>query len=161
MEIKIKLSDNAYIPKRMTAGAVGYDLCACENVIIEQGQTKVVNTGVAFELPQNIELQVRPRSGLSVKYDVIQILGTVDFDYRGEVKVIIKNIGDVPFVIGAGEWIAQAVFNKVELPVLIEVNEIGETKRGSSGFGSTGKDTIIKNQASELEMLVRQVMKVD
>lgn len=161
MEIKVKLSNNAYMPKRMTAGSVGYDLFSIENCLIKAGETRVIATGVSIELPDGYEMQIRPRSGLSAKYDILQILGTIDSDYRGDIGIIIKNIGEVGFAVGEGDRIAQAVFNKVELPVLIKVDEIGETKRGSSGFGSTGKDTIIKNQASELEMLVRQVMKVD
>jgi dUTP pyrophosphatase len=138
MQIKIKLADGAKMPKRMTDGSVGYDLFSNETCLIKAGETKVVATGVSVELPDGYELQIRPRSGLSAKYDILQILGTIDSDYRGNIGIIIKNIGKEGFAIGAGDRIAQAVFNKVELPVLVEVDEIGETKRGIGGFGHTG-----------------------
>jgi dUTP pyrophosphatase len=156
MQIKIKLADGAKMPKRMTDGAVGYDLYSNETCLIKAGETRVVATGVSVELPDEYEMQIRPRSGLSAKYDILHILGTIDSDYRGDIGIIIKNIGEVGFAVGAGERIAQAVFNKVELPVLIEVDEIGETKRGSGGFGHTG---IVADQAGELERLVKQVMR--
>lgn len=138
MKIKIKLADGAKMPKRMTDGAAGYDLFSSETCVIGAGETRIVATGVSVELPDNYEMQIRPRSGLSAKYDILHILGTIDSDYRGNIGIIIKNIGKEGFAIGAGDRIAQAVFNKVELPVLIEVDEIGETKRGSGGFGHTG-----------------------
>lgn len=156
--VKVKLAYGATIPKRMTSGSVGYDLCALTNEILLAGQTKTIETGISFEIPDGYEIQIRPRSGLSVKYDVIQILGTIDSDYRGEIKIILKNIGTETFLVGAGERIAQAVFNKVELPELEIVNNLNETKRGSGGFGSTG---IVSEQAKEIERLVRQVMKSD
>ncbi len=156
MEIKIKLLDGAKMPKRMTDGAVGYDLFSNETCVIGAGETRIVATGVSVELPDCYEMQIRPRSGLSAKYDILQILGTIDSDYRGNIGIIIKNIGKEGFAIGAGDRIAQAVFNKVELPLLIEVDEIGETKRGSGGFGHTG---IVAEQARELEKLVNKVMR--
>jgi len=158
LRIKIKLADGATMPKRMTDGAVGYDLYSSETCLIKSGETRVVATGVSVELPDGYEMQIRPRSGLSAKYDILQILGTIDSDYRGDIGIIIKNIGEVGFAVGAGERIAQAVFNRVELPLLVEVDEIGETKRGSGGFGHTG---IVAEQARELEKLVNKVMRND
>jgi len=156
MQIKIKLAEGAQMPKRMTTGAAGFDLMALDSELIPAGETRVIKTGVSIELPPDWEMQIRPRSGLSVKYDIIQILGTIDSDYRGDIGIIIKNIGKEGFAIGTGDRIAQAVFNKVELPVLIEVDQIGETKRGSGGFGHTG---IVAEQARELEKLVNKVMR--
>lgn len=152
MQIKIKLADGAKAPKRMTDGAAGYDIFALNDETIRANETKVIKTGVYVELPEGWEMQIRPRSGLSVKYDVLQVLGTIDSDYRGEIGVIIKNVGSVPFTINAQDRIAQAVFNRVELPELIAVNELSETKRGSGGFGSTG------TQAQELERLVKEIV---
>lgn len=155
MQIKMKLADGATAPKRMTDGAAGYDLFALNDETIRANETKVIKTGVYVELPDGWEMQIRPRSGLSVKYDVLQVLGTIDSDYRGEIGVIIKNVGSVPFAINAQDRIAQAVFNRVELPDLVAVTELSETKRGSGGFGSTG------TQAQELERLVKEVMEND
>ena len=152
MQIKIKLTEGATAPKRMTDGAAGYDLFALNDEKIKANETKVIKTGIYVELPDGWEMQIRPRSGLSVKFDVLQVLGTIDSDYRGEIGVIIKNVGSVPFTINAQDRIAQAVFNRVELPELIAVNELSETKRGSGGFGSTG------TQAQELERLVKEVV---
>lgn len=152
MQIKIKLADRAIMPKRMTDGAAGYDLFALNDETIRANETKVIKTGVYVELPDGWEMQIRPRSGLSVKYDVLQVLGTIDSDYRGEIGVIIKNVGSVPFAINTQDRIAQAVFNKIELPDLVAVTELSETKRGSGGFGSTG------TQAQELERLVKEIV---
>ncbi len=156
MQIKIKLAEGAQMPKRMTTGAAGFDLMALESELIPAGETRVIKTGVSVELPPDWEMQIRPRSGLSVKYDIIQILGTIDSDYRGDIGVIIKNIGIDDFIVNAGDRIAQAIFNRVELPELVITDELSDTKRGSGGFGHTG---IVAQQASELERLVRQVMK--
>jgi dUTP pyrophosphatase len=158
LQIKIKLDENAKAPIRMTVGAVGYDLFSNEDVTIQAKKTHIVKTGVYVELPDGVEMQIRPRSGLSVKHDILTILGTIDSDYRGEIGVIIKNIGDSDFVVKKGDRIAQSVFAIVELPELLTVDAISETKRGSGGFGSTG---IVTDQAKELERLVRQVMRND
>lgn len=158
MKILMKVEKGAFIPKRMTIGAAGYDLFSFENIIIEPQQTKLIKTGVSVELPEEYEVQIRPRSGLSLKHDVIAIMGTIDSDYRGEIGVIMRNNGTKDFVINIGDRIAQAVFAKVELPEIIFTDTLNETKRGNAGFGSTG---IVAEQAKELERLVRQVMKND
>jgi dUTP pyrophosphatase len=152
MQIKIKLADGATAPKRMTDGAAGYDLFAMNDETIRANETKIIKTGVYVELPDGWEMQIRPRSGLSVKFDVLQVLGTIDSDYRGEIGVIIKNVGSEPFTVSAQDRIAQAVFNRVELPQLVTVYELSNTKRGSGGFGSTG------TQAQELERLVKEIV---
>lgn len=152
MQIKIKLADGATPPKRMTDGAAGYDLFALNDETIRANETKIIKTGIYVELPDGWEMQIRPRSGLSVKFDVLQVLGTIDSDYRGEIGVIIKNVGSEPFTVNAQDRIAQAVFNRVELPELVAVNELSHTKRGSGGFGSTG------TQAQELERLVKEIV---
>lgn len=158
MRIAIKLADGAKMPKRMTAGAVGYDLCAMDNMVIMPDEVRLIKTGVFVELPEGVEMQIRPRSGLSLKYDVVTVLGTIDSDYRGEIGVIMRNNGKEGFAIGAGDRVAQAVFAKVELPELLIVDVIGDTERGSGGFGHTG---IVAEQAKELERLVKQVMKIE
>jgi dUTP pyrophosphatase len=142
LEVKVKrLSDEVNLPKYQTAGSVGFDLEARENVTILAGKTALVSTGLFFELPDGFEIQVRPRSGLALKHSitVLNSPGTVDSDYRGELKVILINHGEQPFEIKIGERIAQAVINKVEIASFTEVAELSKTERASKGFGSTGK----------------------
>ena len=147
MNVKIKkLSPDAVIPRYATLGAAGFDLVAVEDVQLFGGQTKLVKTGLAVELPMGFEMQVRPRSGTSLKTPlrVANAPGTVDCDYRGEVCVIITNTlapnGDLALVeIKKGERIAQGVICAVEHAEFVEVEELSGTARGAGGFGSTGK----------------------
>lgn len=154
-----KLDPNAIIPTRGSAKASGLDLYALEDTTLEPGQTSIVKTGIAFQIPDGYEIQVRPRSGLSLKTSlmVANAPGTVDADYLGECCVIMKNISSdfsisnkkSAFIdcyyngachIKKGDRIAQAVLCPVIIPELIEVSEFDiETERGASGFGSTGK----------------------
>lgn len=131
------------LPYRTTSGAAGFDLQAAidDKITLQSGETAMVSTGLCVKLPDNIELQVRPRSGLAAKYavTVVNTPGTVDSDYTGEIKVILINHGKADFVIYRGDRIAQAVFNEVVIPELFEVNELEKTERGSKGFGSTGR----------------------
>jgi dUTP pyrophosphatase len=141
MKIKInRTHPDAMIPKFMSKGAAGMDLTSVEDVDILPGQTSVVSTGLAFELPLGIEIQVRSRSGLAAKYGVFvtNSPGTIDSDYRGIVKVILTNNGAYTFKVLKGDRIAQAVFSKYEIVELEERGPLSETERGIGGFGSTG-----------------------
>lgn len=130
-------------PKFMTEGSVGMDLYAAieEEVILKPFERKLIPTGIMIELPCGYEAQIRPRSGLANKYGVtlVNTPGTIDWDYRGEIKVIMINLGNEDFKINRADRIAQMVFNKVEIPIIEEVEYIESTVRGSGGFGSTGK----------------------
>lgn len=131
------------VPERATSGAAGFDLQAAidDSMAIMPGKSATVSTGLAVKLPDNIELQVRPRSGLAAKkcVTVLNSPGTVDSDYTGEIKAILINHSTDIFVINRGDRIAQAVFNEVVLPEFTEVDELEKTDRGSKGFGSTGR----------------------
>lgn len=137
-----RVEPDALLPTRETELSVGLDLYAYVGGTLAPGRRAVVRTGVKVDIPPGHELQVRPRSGLAAKYGVtvLNSPGTVDADYRGEVKVILINHGEEPFEWGIGDRIAQIVFAK---PVCVEpVEELGnlsETKRGEGGFGSTGR----------------------
>ncbi len=137
---------NSVLPSEVaTTNSVGVDLRAIEDVVIPFiGDGKhwgVVPTGVTLELPEGIEAQVRPRSGLAANHGVtvLNSPGTIDSDYRGEVGVILANLGDETFVIKKGDKIAQLVFSDVILPSTIEGVNIKKVARGSKGFGSSGK----------------------
>lgn len=130
-------------PRTATAGSAGCDLRAAVDrpLVLEPGARALVPTGLAIALPRGWEAQVRPRSGLAVKYGVtvLNAPGTIDSDYRGEVRVILINHGDQPFVIERGERIAQAVVATVAVARWQEVDILDETERGAEGFGSTGE----------------------
>ena len=142
-----KLDTNSFeLPKYQTEGSVGMDLSAFigADVIIKPNERELIPTGIAISLPQNIEGQVRPRSGLALKYGitVLNTPGTVDNLYRGELKVILVNLSKDEFTVNHGDRIAQAVISPVtndNVLILNKVDEISlETDRGSDGFGSTG-----------------------
>jgi len=136
-----KLQEDAVIPAQATSGAAGFDLCAVEDVAIATGQRAVVNTGIALEIPPGYEGQVRPRSGLAARcgVTVLNSPGTIDSDYRGPVKVILYNTGPL-FQVEKGQRIAQLVLNQVPKRVRFEeVEDLSDTERGESGFGSTGE----------------------
>ncbi|QCX32288.1 dUTP diphosphatase [Caloramator sp. E03] len=145
MKLYIKRLENAKdlpIPKFMTSGSAGMDLYAnvAEPVIINPSEIKMIPTGIAIALPKYYEAQIRPRSGLAIKYGIsfVNTPGTIDSDYRGEINVIMINFGSEPFKINRGDRIAQMVINKIEVPEIIEVNELDKTERDKGGFGSTG-----------------------
>ena len=142
-EILIKrLSKAVSLPKYETVGSSGVDLAAnvSENIEIKPGQTEVIPTGLAVSIPKNFEIQIRPRSGLAAKnqISVLNTPGTIDADYRGEIKVILINHGNKSFIIEKGLRIAQMVVCPIIKANLKEVETLDETHRGSSGFGSTG-----------------------
>ena len=128
-------------PAYATDGAAGLDVVAAEDVTLAPGQRHAVATGFAIAIPEGYEVQVRPRSGLALKHGVtcLNTPGTIDHDYRGEVKVILTNLGTEPFEIRRGERIAQLVPAAVTKARFSEVAELSETDRGAGGFGSTGQ----------------------
>ncbi len=142
MKIKVKkLSNKATIPAYQTKEAAGFDLHSIEDVILKPGERKLISTGLSFEIPFGYEIQIRPRSGLAYKYGitVLNTPGTIDSDYRGEIKVLLINHSNEDFEIKQNERIAQAIIKEVIQAEFIEVDELSETDRGSKGFGSTGK----------------------
>ncbi len=128
-------------PAYATDGAAGMDVVAAEDVTLAPGARHAVATGFAMAIPEGYEVQVRPRSGLALKHGVtcLNTPGTIDSDYRGEVKVILANLGDAPFVVNRGDRIAQLVPAPVQRATLDLVETLDETSRGSGGFGSTGR----------------------
>ena len=139
MKIRFKkLSPNAIIPTQATAGSVGFDLVALEDTIIFT--RSLVKTGIALELPNNMEAQIRSRSGLAMKgVTVANSPGTIDSDYRGEICVILQNNTSSVQPVDKGDKIAQLVFQKREFVELVEVDELDTTLRGDNGLGSSGK----------------------
>ena len=137
-----KLSKNVILPKYETEDSSGLDLAANidEQIEIPPGKSKIIPTGLAVAIPKNFEIQIRPRSGLAAKsqISVLNTPGTIDSDYRGEIKVILINLSDKVFVVEKGSRIAQMVLCPVIKATLKEVTELENTKRGSDGFGSTG-----------------------
>jgi len=129
------------LPAYATSGAAGMDVVAAEALTLAPGARHAVATGFAMAIPEGYEVQVRPRSGLALKHGVtcLNTPGTIDSDYRGEVKVILANLGDAPFAIARGDRIAQLVPAPVQRATLAEVDSLDETVRGSGGFGSTGQ----------------------
>ncbi len=147
VEIKIKRLSPEFndiaLPSYATEGSSGADLRAAVETgfILEAGKFALVPTNLSVEIPYGYEIQIRPRSGLAAKngVSVLNTPGTIDSDYRGEIKVIMFNFGQTDFVIKRGERIAQMVLSKVYLASLIETNELNESVRGEGGFGHTGK----------------------
>ena len=142
-EILIKrLSKDVALPKYETEGSSGLDLAANtdKQIKILPGKSEIISTGLAVAIPKNFEIQIRPRSGLAAKsqISVLNTPGTIDADYRGELKVILINLSDKVFVVEKGLRIAQMVLCPVVKATLKEVTELENTERGSSGFGSTG-----------------------
>lgn len=141
MKVK-RLSEAAELPRYMSDAAAGLDLVAAPEapVRLEPGARALIPTGVAIELPPGHEGQVRPRSGLAVKrgVTVLNAPGTIDEDYRGEVKVALVNLGQEPFVIERGMRVAQLIVAPVSRVVVEEVQQLGATDRGAGGFGHTG-----------------------
>lgn len=128
------------LPRYATAGAAGMDVVSAEAVTIAPGGRHAVATGLAVAIPAGFEIQVRPRSGLALKHGVSvpNAPGTIDSDYRGELKVILINHGPEPFAIQRGDRVAQLVLAPVTRAGWVEVSELDETERGEGGFGSTG-----------------------
>ncbi|MFA8343599.1 MAG: dUTP diphosphatase [Rhodothermaceae bacterium] len=148
IDLKIKRLSDSFsdipLPSYATEGSSGMDVrAAVENEItIEAGKVALVPTDFSVEIPFGYEIQVRPRSGLAVKHSlgVLNSPGTIDSDYRGEVKIILMNFGSEDYVVKRGDRIAQLVLAKVYLANVTETNELTESERGAGGFGHTGKN---------------------
>ncbi|TKJ91599.1 dUTP diphosphatase [Paenibacillus sp. CFBP13512] len=135
-------SEGLELPRKMSELASGFDLYAAvtEPMVLEPGKRALVPTGLALAMPAGLEAQIRPRSGLAYKHGItcLNTPGTIDADYRGEIKVLLINLGEEAFAIDRGERIAQMVFQIVPEVDLIEVQQLSETVRGAGGFGHTG-----------------------
>ena len=131
-------------PAYATAGAAGMDVVAAEDLEIAPGGRHAVATGFALAIPGGYEVQVRPRSGLALKHGVtcLNTPGTIDSDYRGEVKVILANLGAEPFEVKRGDRVAQLVPAEVTHARFLEVETLDDTARGAGGFGSTGRHSL-------------------
>ncbi|WP_342657488.1 dUTP diphosphatase [Sphingomonas sp. NY01] len=129
------------LPAYATAGAAGLDVVAAESLTLAPGARAAVATGFALAIPAGYEVQVRPRSGLALRHGVtcLNTPGTIDHDYRGEVKVILANLGQEPFEVSRGDRIAQLVPAPVQRALIAEVDALDDTDRGAGGFGSTGR----------------------
>lgn len=140
-KIEIKRIDSKLpLPKYETENSAGMDLYASEEVTLSRGEIRLIPTGISIAIPEGYEAQLRPRSGLALKYGItlLNSPGTIDADYRGEVGVIVANFGQAEFQIKKGMRIAQMVISKYEKVDWVEVEKLEETKRGTKGFGSTG-----------------------
>jgi len=130
------------LPHFMTPGSAGMDIYAAneEDITIEVGARVLIPTGIAISLPEDCEAQIRPRSGLALKHGLtlLNTPGTIDSDYRGEIKLIVINLGDKEYILKRGERVAQMVFSRVLKPEVIEVDVLDGTDRGAGGFGHTG-----------------------
>lgn len=144
-EVQIKRfagNEDIELPRKMSELASGFDLYAAvtEDLVLQPGARALVPTGIAIAMPGGLEAQIRPRSGLALKHGItcLNTPGTIDADYRGEIKVLLINLGQEPFAIKRNERIAQMVFQTVPEVALTEVGELSETERGAGGFGHTG-----------------------
>ena len=140
--IKCTASKGAIIPEYKTSGAAGADLCALlgSPLVIKHGKSAIIPTGLFFEIPEGYEIQVRPRSGLAAKngVTVLNTPGTIDSDYRGEIKVILINLGENDFTVSCGDRIAQMIIAPVTQASFSICENLSQTERGTGGFGSTG-----------------------
>ncbi|OAB38037.1 deoxyuridine 5'-triphosphate nucleotidohydrolase [Paenibacillus macquariensis subsp. macquariensis] len=140
---KLPGNEDVKLPEKMSRLASGYDLYAAvgEDVVLQPGDRKLIPTGFAIAMPEGLEAQIRPRSGLALKHGItcLNTPGTIDADYRGEIRVLLINLGEVPFTIVRNERIAQMVFQIVPQVEWEVVEELSETVRGEGGFGHTGK----------------------
>ncbi|QUL52584.1 dUTP diphosphatase [Paenibacillus tritici] len=140
---KLPGNEDVLLPRKMSEQASGYDLYAAvgEAVVLAPGERKLIPTGISLAMPDGLEAQIRPRSGLALKHGItcLNTPGTIDADYRGEIKVLLINLGQEPFAIARNERIAQMVFQVVPSVVMEEVAVLSETERGAGGFGHTGK----------------------
>ncbi len=148
-EITIKIKriskdfEDIELPTYATSGSSGMDIRAAlkEDIIIKHGEIALVPTNLSVEIPKGYEIQVRPRSGLAIKHGigVLNSPGTIDADYRGEIKIILFNFSKEDFTISRGDRIAQIVLSKIYIAKLIKTNDLSESSRGEGGFGHTGK----------------------
>jgi dUTP pyrophosphatase len=135
----VKVDGEGTLPEYGSADAAGADLCASEGLVIDPGARAAVATALRLEIPPGHVGLIWPRSGLAVKHGIDTLAGVVDSDYRGEVRVVLVNHGEAAFAIRPGDRIAQLLVQKVERPAFVAAAGLGETARGVSGFGSTGR----------------------
>ncbi len=137
----LRIHPDAVIPFYATEGSAGFDFYTVEEVVLEPNEVKIVKTGLKMEIPVGFELQMRPRSGVSLKTSIrlANSPGTIDSDYRGEIGILAWNTGNSPITISKGERIAQGILAEVPTAFFIDVTELSTTDRGEGGFGSTGK----------------------
>ncbi|OWU64609.1 MAG: deoxyuridine 5'-triphosphate nucleotidohydrolase [Armatimonadetes bacterium Cent15-Ar3] len=142
IEIPVTLAEGAVLPRYQSADAAGMDLCSTIDFSLEPLERMLVPTGLRMEIPRGYEGQVRPRSGLALKYGIsmVNAPGTIDSDYRGEIGVLLVNLGQNRVEFKAGERVAQLVISPVIQVELKQVDSLSETERGAGGFGSTGKN---------------------
>ena len=142
VDIKVVVKEGVNLPVYKTSGSAGCDVCAylTEDVVLKKGMRKLIPTGIFMEIPSGYEVQIRPRSGLAAKNGItcLNTPGTIDSDYRGEVKVILVNLGNEPFTVNNGDRIAQLVAAPVTQGVFVQAETLSDTSRGEGGFGSTG-----------------------
>jgi dUTP pyrophosphatase len=144
VDVKVKrmTGNNHPLPEYKTIGSSGFDLSAFveKDEVLESGQIKLISTGLMFEIPLGYELEIRPRSGLAAKngISIVNTPGTIDSDYRGEVKIILINHSKEKFIVKSGDRIAQGVLKTVTHANFIETEELSDTTRGAGGFGHTG-----------------------
>ena len=140
VKVKVRRLADVPLPRRHTRGAAGFDLCAVIDTIVPAHSFGSVGTGLAVELPERTEAQVRPRSGLAAKHGigVLNSPGTIDSDYRGEIRVVLFNTSDRDYRIQRGDRIAQLVFSVLTDVELVETESLSQTRRGPGGFGHTG-----------------------
>ena len=140
---RLRADSNNQLPCYMTTHSAGLDLYAelSEDIVLSPGERALIPTGIALELPDGYEVQIRPRSGLALRHGItlVNSPGTIDPDYRGEISVIVINHGNEQFRISSGDRIAQMIFSRFVRATFIEVSELGTTIRGEGGFGHTGK----------------------
>ncbi len=149
-EIRIKIKrisndfDDIELPAYATSGSSGMDIRAAvkEDIVIKHGEIVLVPTNLSVEIPHGYEIQVRPRSGLAIKHGIgiLNSPGTIDADYRGEIKIILFNFSKEDFKISRGDRIAQIILSKVYLAKFIQTNDLADSSRGEGGFGHTGKE---------------------
>lgn len=139
----VKIKASAILPDYQTAGSAGADIHACldEPIVMKPMERRIIPTGLKMAIPEGFEVQIRARSGLSYKHGITMVngVGTIDADYRGEVGVLMINLGQEPFTVEPGMRIAQMVLARYERVEWTEVDKLDETERGECGFGSTGK----------------------
>ncbi len=141
MKVKAKkLHAQAKLPKMEHEGDAGFDLYSNEDTTLKPMERKLISTGISIEIEKGFEAQIRPKSGLAIEHGItlLNTPGTIDAGYRGEIKVIVINLGQKEYRIEKGKKICQAVFAKVESVQILEARELGESARGKGGFGSTG-----------------------
>jgi dUTP pyrophosphatase len=141
MRIKVKKArEDAILPSYAHDGDAGMDIFSCEEVLIKAGETKLISTGLAFEIPYGFEMQIRPKSGLALNngLTVLNSPGTLDAGYRGELKILLFNTGKNDYNVKKAQKICQGIVSKIEIVEIQEEKSLSQSERGEKGFGSTG-----------------------